>query len=254
VNNKIPINVALVGFGFSGSTFHAPFLSALNDYNLCCVVSSNPEKVQASLASVHVESDFTKVLKDPALDLIVIATPNTTHYELAKAALESGKHVVVDKPLTIHSREAEDLIQIAKRRSRILTTYHNRRWDGDSYEEESVWEDEDFKKSLIKSDIFGAFVENKLIGVAGFFQLTLQKLKHRGTLFGLYVRKENRGHSVADQLLETVIKHARQQVIQLHCTVTTDNKAAINLYQRYGFQIYGTEPQFLRASVGLFNS
>ncbi|HUX78401.1 MAG TPA: oxidoreductase [Alphaproteobacteria bacterium] len=128
---KIPINVALAGFGFSGSTFHAPFLSALDDYNLCSIVSSNPEKVQASLPNIPVESDFTKVLKDPALDLIVIATPNTTHYELAKAALKSGKHVVVDKPFTVHSKEAQELIQIANHRSRILTVYHNRRWDGD---------------------------------------------------------------------------------------------------------------------------
>jgi len=128
---KTPINVALVGFGFSGSTFHAPFLSALDDYNLCSVVSSNSEKVKASLPNVHVESDFTRILKDPALDLIVIATPNTTHYELAKAALESGKHVVVDKPFTVHSKEAEALIQIAKDHGRILTVYHNRRWDGD---------------------------------------------------------------------------------------------------------------------------
>ena len=128
---KSPINVALIGFGFSGSTFHAPFLSALENYNLCCVISSNPEKVRGSLPNIRVESDFTKVLKDPTLDLIVIATPNTTHYELAKAALESGKHVVIDKPFTIHSSEALELIQVAKQQKRILTVYHNRRWDGD---------------------------------------------------------------------------------------------------------------------------
>ncbi|MBY0291857.1 MAG: oxidoreductase [Alphaproteobacteria bacterium] len=128
---KTPINVALIGFGFSGSTFHAPFLSTFEDYNLCCVVSSNPKKVQESLSHVRVESDFTKVLKDPTLDLIVIATPNSTHYELAKAALESGKHVVIDKPFTIYSSEAQNLIEIAKRQKRILTVYQNRRWDGD---------------------------------------------------------------------------------------------------------------------------
>lgn len=128
---KNPINVALVGFGFSGSTFHAPLLSALEDYNLECVVSSNPKKVQETLPSVRVESDLQKVLKDPTLDLIVIATPNATHYELAKAALEAEKHVVIDKPFTLHSAQAQDLIERAKRQERILTVYHNRRWDGD---------------------------------------------------------------------------------------------------------------------------
>lgn len=126
-----PINVALVGFGFSGRVFHAPFLNALEEYNLCCIVSSHPEKVQASFTNVRVEADFTKVLKDPTINLVVIATPNVTHYELAKASLEAKKHVVVDKPFTVHSKDAQKLIQIAKAQNRILTIYHNRRWDGD---------------------------------------------------------------------------------------------------------------------------
>lgn len=121
------------------------------------------------------------------------------------------------------------------------------------YEDESLWGDEDFKKDLIKNDIFGAFIENKLIGVAGYFQSTLQKLKHRGTLFGLYVRQENRGQGVADQLIKAVINHARQQVLQLHCTVTTNNKAAINLYQKYGFQSYGIEPRSLKVDENFYD-
>lgn len=126
-----PINVALIGFGFSGSTFHVPFLSALEDYHLAFVVSSNPEKVQRRLPQMRVESDFNKILQDPTLDLVVITTPNATHYDLAKAALESGKHVVLEKPFTLHAKEAQDLIQLAQRQNRILTVYHNRRWDGD---------------------------------------------------------------------------------------------------------------------------
>ena len=59
---------------------------------------------------------------------------------------------------------------------------------GSSYEEESLWKDEDFKNSLIKSDMFGAFVEKKLISIAGFFQFKLLKLKHRGNLFSMYVK------------------------------------------------------------------
>ena len=124
---------------------------------------------------------------------------------------------------------------------------------GGSYEEESLRSDEDFKQHLIKNDIFGAFIENKLVGAAGFFQFTLQKLKHRGTLFGLYVRQENRGQGVADQLIKAVINHARQQVLQLHCTVTIDNKAAINLYQKHGFQIYGTEPRSLKVDKNFYD-
>ncbi|MBA3813908.1 MAG: GNAT family N-acetyltransferase [Alphaproteobacteria bacterium] len=117
---------------------------------------------------------------------------------------------------------------------------------GGSYEEESLWTDEEFKKGLVKSDIFGAFVDNKLVGVAGFFIYGLQKLKHRGMLFTLYVKKENRGFGIATQFMETVIEHARTRVLQLHCTVITGNESAIRLYQRHGFQIFGTEPRSLK--------
>lgn len=128
---KPPIKCAIVGFGFSGSTFHAPFLNRLEDYDLACIVSSNPEKVCAHLSNVDVEPDYSKALERKDLDLVVITTPSATHYEMAKAALEAGKHVVVDKPFTLYSREALDLIQLAKKKDCILTVYHNRRWDGD---------------------------------------------------------------------------------------------------------------------------
>jgi ribosomal protein S18 acetylase RimI-like enzyme len=124
---------------------------------------------------------------------------------------------------------------------------------GGYYEDESSWSDEDFKNDLTRNDIFGAFIEKKLIGVAGYFQFTLQKLKHRGTLYGLYVKEENRGQGIADQLIDVIIVHARQRVLQLHCTVTTDNKPALNLYQKHGFQIYGTEPRSLKVDENFYD-
>ena len=117
---------------------------------------------------------------------------------------------------------------------------------GSSYEEESLWEDEQFKHNLYKNYVFGAFVNDKLVGVSGFFILEPQKLKHRALLFAVYVRKENRGHGIAGQLLKEIITLARQSVIQLHCTVITENKGALKLYQNHGFQIYGTSPRTLK--------
>jgi scyllo-inositol 2-dehydrogenase (NADP+) len=64
-------------------------------------------------------------------DLVVVATPNTTHFEIAAAALKAGKHVVVDKPFTITLDEADQLSALANERERVLTVFHNRRWDGD---------------------------------------------------------------------------------------------------------------------------
>jgi ribosomal protein S18 acetylase RimI-like enzyme len=115
-----------------------------------------------------------------------------------------------------------------------------------TYEEESSWEDENFKKNLVENNIFGAFVSNKLLGVAGFFIYEPQKLKHQGLLFAMYVRKESRGKGVADYLVKAIINHARQRVIQLHCTVNSENKNALKLYQRHGFQTYGTAPRTVK--------
>lgn len=122
---------------------------------------------------------------------------------------------------------------------------------GSSYEEVSLWPDEEYQSMLIKNDIFCSFIDNCLAGGAGFFIYELEKFKHRGCLFGLYLRKGYRGQGIADQLVEKIITHARDKVIQLHCTVTTENTSAIELYKKYGFQIYGTEPRSLKVS-GIF--
>ena len=124
---------------------------------------------------------------------------------------------------------------------------------GGTYEEECLWSDEDFKLGLVKSDIFGAFIDNRLVGVAGIFVIQSKKLKHKGTLFSLYVKNEKRGQGIADQLVKAVINHVRQRVLQLHCTVVTNNNSALKLYQRHGFQIYGTEPRSLKVNEKFYD-
>lgn len=125
------INTALIGFGLSGSTFHAPFIKALPQYNLSTVVSSNPEKVLKQLPNAKVIPTLEDALADPEIKLIIITTPNVYHFEHAKKALLAGKDVVVDKPFTVTSSQAQSLIELAKKNNCILTVYHNRRWDGD---------------------------------------------------------------------------------------------------------------------------
>jgi len=117
---------------------------------------------------------------------------------------------------------------------------------GSPYEEESLWTDETFKQNLVKSDIFGAFIHHNLVGVAGFAIYGPQKLKHKGMLFALYVKEENRSQGIAKQLLEAIIHHARTRVLQLHCSVNVENHEAVKLYQKHGFQIFGTEPRALK--------
>lgn len=121
----------LVGYGFAGQTFHAPVLSAVPGLELAAVASSRPHKVHADWPGVAVVPDAAALVGRPDIDLVVVATPNAQHHPVAKAALEAGKHVVVDKPFTLDVAEARELELLARRNNRVLAVYQNRRFDAD---------------------------------------------------------------------------------------------------------------------------
>ncbi|PUB53828.1 hypothetical protein AC520_0117 [Enterobacter sp. OLF] len=98
---------------------------------LAAVSSSDATKVHADWPSVPVVSEPKHLFNDPNIDIIVIPTPNDTHFPLAKAALEAGKHVIVDKPFTVTLSQARELDALAKGLGRLLSVFHNRRWDSD---------------------------------------------------------------------------------------------------------------------------
>ncbi len=126
-----PIQVGLIGFGFSGSTFHAPVITQVPGLNLTHVVSSDPSKVLRQLPQVEVLADPRALWEHPDIELVVITTPNDTHFPYAKEALLSGKHVVIEKPFVVDVAEADELIKLAAEQNRILSVYHNRRYDSD---------------------------------------------------------------------------------------------------------------------------
>ncbi|WP_110515499.1 oxidoreductase [Herpetosiphon llansteffanensis] len=125
------INVALVGFGMASQVFHAPLIMAEPRLNLHTVVQRQSQTARESYPTVQVVADLGEALANPAIELIVIATPNQTHADLAAQALSAGKHVVVDKPFTLNSLQADQLIALAEHQQRVLSVFHNRRWDGD---------------------------------------------------------------------------------------------------------------------------
>jgi predicted dehydrogenase len=125
------LNVALIGYGYAGQTFHAPLIAATPGLELAAIVSSNAEKVRGHWPDVTVLPTPEQAFDAAYIDLIVIATPNDTHADLARRALAAGKHVVVDKPFTVDLADAKRLAAQAKHCSRILSVFHNRRWDGD---------------------------------------------------------------------------------------------------------------------------
>jgi predicted dehydrogenase len=124
------VRVGLVGFGYAGKTFHAPLIASVPGLRLAVVGSSQREAVHAAYPGVEV-CDAMEAATHADVDLVVIASPNESHFPLATAALRAGKHVVVDKPFTVTLAEARSLAEIARQHGRVLTVFHNRRWESE---------------------------------------------------------------------------------------------------------------------------
>jgi predicted dehydrogenase len=126
-----PIRTAVLGFGLAGKVFHCPFISAVPGLELTSIVQRKGDEAARAYPQARILRSVDEAFRDPAIDLIVVATPSETHFDLAAQAMQAGKHVVVDKPLTSSSKSAQALGALAKSHSRILAPFHNRRWDGD---------------------------------------------------------------------------------------------------------------------------
>ncbi|MBJ2129162.1 Gfo/Idh/MocA family oxidoreductase [Alteromonas sp. IB21] len=125
------ISTLLVGFGFSATTFHLPFLNYLPQFSVDVVISSKPDAVKAVLPHAEIYSSLEEALKIHDVDLVIITTPNHLHSQQARVALEHSCHVLVEKPFTLNSEEAEALVDLANAQNKQLCVYHNRRFDGD---------------------------------------------------------------------------------------------------------------------------
>jgi scyllo-inositol 2-dehydrogenase (NADP+) len=125
------IRVGLVGFGMAGRVFHAPLLSSVEGLELAAVMERSTNKAAERYPGIAVYRSLDSMLADKSLGLFVVVTPNATHYELAKQILNAGRNVVVDKPMTLTSAEAAELIGLAKKHNVLIAPFHNRRWDSD---------------------------------------------------------------------------------------------------------------------------
>jgi scyllo-inositol 2-dehydrogenase (NADP+) len=126
---KTKIRTALLGLGLSGKVFHAPFLINNDFFSLDKILSS--KNLQQQFPNATIVKSIEEVMNDKNIDLIINTLPNEMHYNVSKAALLNGKHVVIEKPFANNSTEALDLIETSKKQNKILSVFHNRRWDGD---------------------------------------------------------------------------------------------------------------------------
>jgi predicted dehydrogenase len=128
-----PANAAVIGYGYAGRAFHTYLIGLAPSLRLHAVVARDPEKREQARRErgCRVYSEVDQVLTDPEVDLVVLATPNPLHCELALRALQAGKHVVTDKPMCLTLEECDRMIAAAQAAGRLLAVFQNRRWDGD---------------------------------------------------------------------------------------------------------------------------
>jgi predicted dehydrogenase len=143
------LRVGLIGFGLAGQAFHAPVIRGVRGMELSCILERSGSRAREQHPDVRVARTLEELLADKEIRLCVVATPNDSHVALARACLEAGRDVVVDKPFAPTLTDAEELVRLAKARGRLVTVYQNRRWDGDF---QTV-------KKLVESGVLGSVAE-----------------------------------------------------------------------------------------------
>ncbi|MGB8581155.1 MAG: Gfo/Idh/MocA family oxidoreductase [Candidatus Sulfotelmatobacter sp.] len=125
------VRVGLIGFGMAGQAFHAPVICGVAGMELACILERRGTRAQEEYPGIRVARTLDELLSDKQIQLCVIATPNDSHFDLARACLLADRDVVVDKPFAPTLRESQELVRLAAERGRLITVYQDRRWDGD---------------------------------------------------------------------------------------------------------------------------
>jgi scyllo-inositol 2-dehydrogenase (NADP+) len=144
-----PIVTGILSFGMSGRIFHAPFIEAHPGFRFKAVLERHHKNAAQHYPQVISYDTIEAFLKDTEMELVIVNTPNHLHYEHVKQALQAGKHVLVEKPVTATTSQLLELYDLAKAQNRRLLVYQNRRWDSDF---QSV-------KEVIDSGRLGTLVE-----------------------------------------------------------------------------------------------
>jgi predicted dehydrogenase len=258
------IRVGLIGYGYASKTFHAPLIVGTPGMELAAVSSSDAAKVHADWPNMPVVSDPHHLFNDPDIDLIVVPTPNDTHFPLAKAALEAGKHVVVDKPFTVTLSQARELDALAKSRGLLLSVFHNRRWDSDFLTLKTLLADGTLGEVAYFESHFDRFrpqVRNRWREQAGvgsgiWYDLGPHLLDQALNLFGLPVSltvdlAQLRPGAQATDYFHAVLAYPQRRVVLHGSLLAAAESARYIVHGTRGSYIkYGLDPQEDRLKAG----
>jgi scyllo-inositol 2-dehydrogenase (NADP+) len=249
------IKAGICSYGMSGSIFHAPFVHVHPGFEFTAVVERSKHTAQQRYPDVKVYASVEEMIQDPTLDLIIVNTPNYTHYEYTRAALNAGKNVIVEKPFTVHAAEGQELIELAKSKNLLLSVYHNRRFDGDFKIVKQVLQSGDLGE-VLEAEIhydryreelsYKKHKESSLPGTGGLYDLGSHLVDQALLLFGLpekiwadirIIRKE----SLVDDYFELVFFYPNLRV-RLKCSYITREPII-------GYQFHGRKGSFLKSKA-----
>ena len=255
------MNAAIIGYGMAGRVFHGPIMNSVEEINLKKIYTKNEENQKAiknRYPEVLPVSTLEEIFMDDSIELVVIASPNTSHYSLAREAILPGKHVIVDKPFTVTTGEADELIKLAKEKNRILSVYHNRRFESDYKTAKKVAESGllgPIVECEIHMDRFrnyfkeNAWREKDLPGSGIFYDLGSHMIDQGVDLFGLPkaitadLRKQRTGAQAVDNF-EAVLHYDRIKVtLKAGMLVNGRLPRFILLGEEGSFISYGTDIQ-----------
>lgn len=252
------INVGLIGFGMAGQVFHAPIIHGIPGLKLHTVYARRAEQqeiLKQKYLQTRVVTDPQDIIRDPSIELVIVATANAVHFSLTRDALLAGKHVVVEKPFTNTTAEAEELIALAQKQHRILSVFHSARWHSDYLTVQDVLKSGELGRLVtyeVRYDRFrnylrpGAWREEDLPGSGIFFDLGAHLIDQTLQLFGkpqaifTYLRKMREGVKAVDDF----------EILLYYPDLKVSLKGSMLIKEPTPrFALYGTEGAFVKQGV-----
>jgi len=252
------IDVGLIGFGLAGRLFHAPMISAVEGLHLAAILQRHTDEAREAYPSAKIVRSLDELLAIDSIQLVVIATPNTTHFELARQCLTAGRGVVVDKPFTPTYTEAAELVAIAQKSGRLISVYQNRRWDGDFQTIQQLIAQDKFARIVLFESHFDRFRpqpkanvwrERAEPGSGILFDLGPHLIDQALVLFGepeavsADVRIE-REAPVTDDAFDVVLRYPKMRaLLRAGVLVSTQTPRFVVQGTGGGYLKYGLDPQ-----------
>lgn len=207
-----PIRTAIASYGMSGIVFHGPLLQEHKGFTICKILERNRQDSADRHPGAALARNYSEILEDPEIELVIVNTPDYLHFGMAMEALDAGKHIVVEKPFTLKSEEADRIIATGREKGLMVSVFQNRRWDGDFLTVKKVIADGSLGRLVSFESHFDRFrntvqeswKEEKRLGAGTLYNLGSHMIDQVLQLFGmpeyLYadVRAQRTGSSVDD--------------------------------------------------------